>query len=303
MSTAGEGSNGGASGGNGNGGSGNGAGAAAAEAARLAAERTRGAAAAAEAARLAASRDAAAVDALRTASQVQQQQQTGPSLSGTDLAARDTQQRLAGSGRTRVSSKRFTGYVKTKTTVPSLNFSFAAVNPEEAIDMLDDMVEAHGITAADPAKYTDMMDSIYSIFYENDASPEMNMAGEITGYGGVVVKMPIIREILSPKVGTNYRRWVRGCADFFWEMATTNTERFSEMFERRQKEWNLSTVSDAIGAMDGMDKCSRLSPDAVQRNVAARNLKLRTQGAPQSARVAGAAFGQRQVADSVDNSE
>jgi len=197
--------------------------------------------------------------------------------SGTAREAAAMQQALAGNRGTNVKTKNFSGYKKQKSTVHPLNFIEAAVNPDEASEMFDKMIELHGISPADDIKYSDAMDTIYMIFYLRHASGKMNMTDTIKGYGGVEIEMPKIAEVLSAKVGTEYRRWIRGMSDIFWDMATINNERFFPCFRMRQRDLSLPTVDEAIAAMDGMDKCTKTNTKDTQRNFAVRGLHLRYQ--------------------------
>jgi len=206
----------------------------------------------------------------------------GRGASGTDEAARRVQAELAGNRGSRVQTKSFSGYTRRKSSVSPLNFSVSAVDPEVAYELFDDMLDALGVPVTKPEERTDMMDTIYSVFYRRHASRNTKLEDVVVGYGGVECDLTLVRDVLSPVVGTDYRRWIRGMSDLFYNMATVNFERFSAMFEQRQKEWKLATVRDAISAMDGMDMCSFTSVDEVQRNVVARELRLaRSRGSSQ----------------------
>jgi hypothetical protein len=205
--------------------------------------------------------------------------------SGTDAAAKDMQKSLGGLKGTRVATKNFSGYMVQKSTVHPLNFSLAAVNPDRAIELFDEMVEKNGIAPSDPQRYSDAMDTIYSVFYTRHASPNMSMKDVVMGYGGVRIDLSVIASVLKDEVGTDYRRWVRGVSDTFYLMAITNFERFRWMFEKRQKELLLPTVEDAIAAMDGMDGCTMLSFNDVQRGNAIRQMHLKYQGRNVTSRI------------------
>jgi len=205
--------------------------------------------------------------------------------SGTDGAAKEMQKSLGGMKGTRVMTKNFSGYMVQKSTVHPLNFSLTAVNPDRASELYDEMIEKNGITPSDPQKYSDAMDTIYSVFYMRHASPNMSMKDVVIGYGSVRIDLSVVAGVLKDEVGTDYRRWVRGISDTFYLMAITNPERFRWMFEKRQKELLLATVEDAIAAMDGMDGCTMLSINEVQRGHAIRQMHLKYQSRNATGRI------------------
>jgi len=192
---------------------------------------------------------------------------------GTQVRAANTQSRIAPlAAKPRIKMASFTAYKPAGVLVAYADNKVGVMPNIESV--ISAIAAEAGIDPSVEDQIGGLLDALVTDVYVNPYSDKQTFEGEIVVRGGLFsLSRRHIMAVLTPIVGTAYRRYARALAPTVVAVMHDNPD-FAELLDKRCTEVNLSTRAEAVYSFDGADALINVDRSAAQRNAAVKAISL-----------------------------